>query len=242
MAFRRRGRRRNVVWLPNLKRVIDTQAGDIPTNLLIGTIPVDSRADFTTLTFPLVRDENPEQDTDNTLADYTQGGYILKRVVGKLFVGMRQQLNEPGPDVACGIVTAALEVLRTSPDDNNPISATTSNYNPLAEGNERDPWIWQRSWILANGNANPAGLTGALETWGLAPFLNVEYGSVMDGPHVDVKVGRRIGTEERLFLSMTTNSIEEWVEGTVDGDVDFIFQYRVLGIPVRSSNRKNTSR
>lgn len=236
----RRRRRGNVVWLPNTPTTRENI--DTAVNWKRGTLACDGGGNTAVAIELLVRDENPA-DTENALADYTQGGYILKRVVGKLFVAARQEDPTEGNAVIPGVlVTASLEVLRTDPNTNNPTGlADLTVYDAQAAGNERDPWIWQRSWILSNGNAvnfNEA----ADKSWGFFPYSNAEYGSVLDGPHVDAKAKRRIGTEERLALIVSATSIEEHAQGFDDQYVDFIFQYRVLGTPTRSSNRRNTSR
>lgn len=236
----RRRRKRLVTWLPNLAR---TTSGDsFPINWLFGSVVMDASGRATTEVELLVKDEYPDQ-ADNVLSDYTQGGYLLQRVVGKLFVGMRQSTpTEPNAALPGGIVTASLEILRTNPDDNNPTGlANVDNYNALSPGNERDPWIWQRSWMLSNGNAT-VFTEPYDQTWGYAPYTNCEYGSVLDGPHVDAKTKRRVGPEERLALVITTQAATEHTQGFDDGAVDIIFQYRVLATPIRSSNRRNTSR
>lgn len=243
--MRRRTRRSRVTWLPNL---VFTTDGDENTNLCTGVVAVDPRAVSTTEVFPLVRDEQPDA-TDVILSDYTQSGYLLKRVVGKFFCGMAQLPSEAepaGPITSTCIVTAALEIIRVGPDNNALANAQAEVvYNPLAELNERDPWIWQRSWCFSNGNMDPTQFptTNAIgNTFAFFPYTNAEYGSVADGPHVDAKTARRVGPEERLCLTVTTNSLIDQGANAEGGAVPFVFQYRVLGVPIRSSNRRNASR
>lgn len=239
--MRRRTRRSRVTWLPNL--VFTTDGGE-NLNIQSGVVDVDPRAISTTEYYPLVRDEQPDA-TDTILSDYTQSGYLLKRIVGKFFVGMGQRAPEgepPPPVTGFTIVTAALEVLRTDESNNPTAAANIQNLNPLYELNERDPWIWQRSWILSNGNFQPSAGNAIEESFAYFPYTNQEYGSVQDGPHVDAKTARRIGPEERLFLTVTTNSLTDMGAGAEGGAIAFAFQYRVLGVPLRSSNRRNASR
>lgn len=239
-----RRRRARVAWLPNLPFASD---GGEPLNIAQDAIQIDSGGKTSTRVFPLIKDEAPDP-LGQSLSDYTQGGYLLKRIVGKLFVGM-QQRDEGEPEahkeIPNCIVTASFEILRTDVT-NNPTGSVNAdvNYNSLLEDNERDPWIWQRSWCLSNGNSTivPAG-TGS--SFGFYPYTNVEYGSVADGPHVDAKTARRVGPDERLFLCITTTCLADYTASwpTVqDGGIDFLFQYRVLGVPIKMSNRKNTSR
>lgn len=234
----RRRRRRNVTWLPNTS--YDRAGNDV--NWKTGVLNVTPDGQAAVAIELLVRDENPDAG-DNVLSDYTQGGYILNRVVGKLFVGMAQNAPTEGNEVIPSVlVTASLEVLRTDPNTNNPTGiANLTTYDAQASGNERDPWIWQRSWILSNGNAEPP--LGAYDpVFGYFPYTNAEYGSVADGPHLDAKAKRRISTEERLALVISACAVSENGLGFDDGDVRYLIQYRVLGTPVRSSNRRNTSR
>jgi len=237
---RRFKRRSRVTWLPNIGQTAET---DENLGIIYGAISCSAAGTITTVTHPLVKDEQPEQTTES-LAEWTQGGYLLKRIVGKFFCGMHQKAPEEGaftPGFA--VLSAGLEVLRCS-SDNNPMGAAApeQNYATILEGNETDPWIWRRDWILANGNANDTST--AAEAWEWAPYTNAEYGSVMDGPHVDVKVGRRIGPEERLFLSLTTFPRNGFATAAVqeDGNIEYMFIYRVLGVPIRSTNRRNASR
>lgn len=237
-----RRRRARVAWLPNLPFASD--AGE-PLNILSAGIPVDATGKTSTLVFPLVKDEGPDP-LGQSLSDYTQGGYILKRIVGKLFVGMGQYPEGENTELPFSLVTASFEILRTDVT-NVPAGITNKdvNYNSLLEDNERDPWIWQRSWCLSNGNSTINPTTGIGNSFGYYPYTNAEYGSVADGPHVDAKTARRVGPDERLYLCVTTTCIADYTAAnpTVrDGGVDILFQYRVLGVPVKMSNRRNASR
>lgn len=239
MRFRRR-RRSPVTWLPNWG---GQTAANEDVNFIGGNLAVDFRGVQSTFTFPLLKDAQDE--TGTTLADYTQGGYLLKRIVGKLFCNMRQFTPAEGTKTPpwC-IFSAGIEVLRTD-QTNLPagLAAPVLNYGTLDRDNERDPWIWRRDWILANGQVDLAGYGAAAEAFAWGNTNNQEYGSVMDGPHVDAKVGRRIGPDERLYISLTTLFNQATLlEPAQDGEVAFRFIYRVLGVPIRSTNRRNASR
>lgn len=240
MRIRRRFKR-IVTWLPNIQRNVEP-SDNTPVNLSFGTIAIDERGVSTTAVQALVRDQNPTLTTDNVLADYTQGGYRLDRVVGKFYCGMEQKVAEPATDILPStFLTASLEILKVDPNTNQPVGvANLSNYDLTAPGNERDPWIWQRTWLLSNGNAQNFTLP-----WAYGPYTNAEYGSVLDGPHVDAKTRRRVGPEERLFLIVTTFTAWDYTVATptIDpGAAWWMFQYRALGSPLKTSNRRNASR
>lgn len=241
MAFRRR-RRKLVTWLPNLERQVGPN--DIPVNFIANSIAVDGRGAVTSAAETLVRDQ-PQADSLE-LADFTQGGYLLQRIVGKLHIAMLGQSAEGSLYPAYAFVTAGFEVNRVDQQGDLLAGATPDIYGPYTPLNERDPWLWQRSWVVSNGKTTPtvaAGYTDASIAWnGINAPGNQWNGSVQDGPHIDVKVKRRIGPEERLCFWISTWQEDDLGETALPGDVYYILQYRVLATPIRTSNRRNASR
>lgn len=240
MRFRRR--RRLVTWLPNVNN--PTAQGE-NLNLLTGAVDVDHRGTTTTAILPVVKDYDPVAASTDAFVDYTGKGYILQRIVGKLFLSLAQfSATEPARTPAAAVITAGFEILRVT-DNGLPLStAIPGSYSPLTEGNERDPWIWRRSWLLGNsyGGAQPLNTNNWDAAAGYNPNTNTFDGSVADGPHIDAKVKRRVGPEERLFLVITTWQPIDYGEAGVDNSVYYVGDIRVLATPVRASNRRNASR
>lgn len=143
---------------------------------------------------------------DKTLADVEQSGYRLRRIVGKLFFAVDQDALAALGDPSTCIVTAGFIVRRVAPDGTSMASiaggATGVTISTQTLDNLADPWIWRRSWILSN----TAGANAA-DAASFPQQNNIEYGSALDGAHVDQKTARIVGPEERLFLSVTCAGI-----------------------------------
>jgi len=242
MAFRRK-RRPSVAWLP-----IDVQessqticfltgSNNIPAtpntlNTVIHTLTVDYPAEA-------IRAAAPTQL--QTMADFEESGYRLRRIVGKCFVGVLQESDEAPtePPISC-LFGAGFMVLKVNPADGSPLLiANPNNYSPLSLSNVRDPWIWRRTWLLTN--LLQAGQNATVSGYAQAPTFNGDYGSVQDGPHIDQKTARRISSEERLFFIASACNIGD-ASGVV-GTVQWLLDYRLLASPLRvMGNRRNASR
>lgn len=178
-----------------------------------------------------------------SLSDYQGSGYRLRRVVGKFFCGIDQDVGDGQgnsyPEAA--LVAAGLIVLRVDSTTGAPLNATANDYSPLNLDNVQDPWIWRRTWMLSNFQGF-AGGGGAHTAYSYYPITNAEYGSVKDGPHLDQKTARRVSDEERLFLVVST-VYPSGLAADVAGTVRWVFDYRILASPLRSmGNRRNASR
>lgn len=170
--------------------------------------------------------------------------------------------------VGAGIFVARANDSDSGGGSDTPIGSASpqeraDNYNPLSADGIREPWMWRRVWLLHTGrtsNQNPAGnVNGAfgpnvlsigvasVTTAGAlsAPKTNIGYGSVMDGPHVDVKSVRRVRNDERLWLAINARTIDFFLPNTEDpttglvGGVAGAFDYRVLGQLRRAKARSN---
>jgi len=178
---------------------------------------------------------------DKSLADIEQSGYRLRRIVGKLFFGMAQDDQADPTDVAAGVVTAGFIVRRVGPAGTSlaqqSSGATGELISTATLNNISDPWIWRRSWLLANTKAPGLsdGTTFPITT-------NIQYGSALDGPHVDQKTARIVGPEERLFLSVTCQGIDGNSQSN-PAAIILVGDLRVLA-SMRSSvgNRRNANR
>jgi len=240
-----RKRRPRVVWLPpdRFNGLGQTPGSGATTGLQNGvkrfltTVPGGAGSSHTEV-FPVVQDNQVDANllAFGTLADYEQSAYRLRRIVGKIFIGVAQGASEGGTTEV--VVTAGLIVLRTHQVAGLivPLNATTEEYSTQMLQNWADPWIWRRTWVLGNiPQETAAGLT-------FYPETNIAgYGSVADGPHVDAKTARVVGAEERLFLVFTMSSVNG--DPQVSTQVNVIWDLRCLA-SMRSSqgNRRNASR
>lgn len=148
--------------------------------------------------------------------------YVIERIVGKVFVASSAIRTVEGPpfaysavEVGCGFFVARVNDEQSGGGINTPIGSATaveriSNYSPLHPDTIREPWMWRRTWLLGNA-ARTALFTGqgmsiaqgGQEVWGSNawfPPSNAGYGSVLDGPHCDIKSVRRVRNDERLFF------------------------------------------
>lgn len=194
---------------------------------------------------PIVPDETqfvgdfvPDQ---GSLADFTSGqDWLCKRIVGKLFVGMHQHENTTsGGTPPYAIIGAGFYVGRADDANQDVPDTNNSEIDPLALKNVRQPWMWRRTWFLSNASANP---TAAFPDLAWSHLDNGALASSLDGPHIDIKVARRIRREERLWFvingyglsDMSANTDGDW---SVPGQASFLLDYRVLGAMRKSNNR-----
>lgn len=168
-----------------------------------------------------------------SLSDIESSGYRLRRVVGKIYVSLFQSLAVAG-DVPQVLVTAGLIVLRCDAGGQPLSAANPALYSPAAISSWADPWMWRRSWMLTNfPEAEAVGLP-------LFPDTNIAQ-TVVDGQHVDAKVARRIGQEERLFLVATATAAK--AGGGGNAHVSITGELRCLASMLTSvGNRRNASR
>lgn len=247
MARFYRRRKRQLLWMPNL-----------------GTEPAGGGFDLTD--FPAVRKfelEATGYSTDNdyldltwdqptedvitsvgggipSLSDWENSAWRLKRIVGKLFVACTVP-TDTQQNASNGIVTAGFIVLKVNPDGtphNPPVF-----YDPTTLANIRDPWIWRRTWVLSPEENQGFGV-GAVTGRSGFPITNMDYGSVLDGPHVDIKCNRIIRAEERLFLCISVRIYDFDVPGMTTSSFRALgmLDYRLLGTTMKASNRRNASR
>lgn len=233
-GFRRKPR---VVWLPTDPTfAVD---GNMQGGSNVGTFFIDSAGPAaigfaTNADIPLVIDNQltPVPGT-TSLADIESSGYRLRRIVGKVYCALTQVVQD---DAGAVLVAVGFIVRRVNPDGTPAFAA--ARRQPTFQENIPDPWIWRRTWILANGSSSQVE-TSFVDS---ANFSNMEGGpSAVDGPHVDAKTARIIGPEERLFMSASVtllNSSDAAVMST-----RFAYDFRVLAsMRTSSGNRRNASR
>lgn len=247
MAWTKRRRKARVVWLPPAPEsriginpaIAGYSPGGFQINLDQAAQPaIDA---YVTGIIPLVSDipSGSFQGSGlalETLTDIQGSGYRLRRIVGKVFVGLAQSSGATG-DIPQVLVTCGIIVLRVNPDGTPLLPvADYDQYSPAIINSWADPWVWRRSWMLSNlVEATALGLPLYADT-------NQAYGSVMDGPHVDQKTARNVLMEERLFF--VANAMTAQTAGgtgnsrvLITGDLRFVASMRRT-----SGNRGNASR
>lgn len=195
-----------------------------------------SQAIISDVTFDVPGDvANTTVTTDSPLNDLIgANGYVLKRIVGKCFAAY---VNAAATSHESVIVTCGFFVGRCDEQqaDRDPLQSGTLtdilvNYGPQNVDNVQEPWIWRRTWILGN----PAAAT---VTQGKFPFTNAAYGSVMDGPHIDSRVARRIDNDNRLYFVAQARG---WAIGSgaaVSADIRIQTDLRLLGAMRKSRSQ-----
>lgn len=244
----KRFKRPQVVWLPP---DINNRLGEAPAaatsggNSAIGIgviVTGGALGAKTTDLFPIVKDE-PQNLTGltETLSDFEGSAYRLRRIVGKLYVAMRQTVNSVTLQTANNVlVTAGFIVLRVD-NGGQPMNSSAPTYDVQAIDNQRDPWIWRRTWALTNvpNLNNAAGVTDDII---LGNPSNTDAQSMVDGPHVDAKTARIISDEERLFLVISTTAVDG-TDAQVGNQLLVLWDLRVLAsMRKQSGNRRNASR
>lgn len=253
-----RRRRNNGTWFPNLGT---DMAGTTEWSGRAIFLTAPANGSQTSFSFPLTFDTPIEEpaEVETTLADIVGSEYVLERLVGKVDAEYIPQRALPpalfGINIAAAVrLTVGFFVARAdhaTPD--HPIGAdvTTSpgpspeqntqdeQYNPASNASIREPWMWRRTWVLSNAilsiegtdSASAGGNGGGLEG-GSYPSNTAQYGSVLDGPHVDIKSVRRIGQDERLYCAA---SVQLYPVGlvldtpTLPPTVRLELDYRMLG-------------
>jgi len=182
----------------------------------------------------------------DSLSDIIGSGYLLRRVVGKLFAARIAALDvaerDTGPAIlfSAGLLVARANDFGSGGGVDTPIGSATAaelrdNYSPLDRDTIQEPWIWRRSWILGRSGSNfqaPGAtfnpqVTNA--TTAAFPASTAGYGSVLDGPHIDSRVKRIVSGDNRLWLSVGATPFpldSAVIEATL---VTGYFDYRIYG-------------
>lgn len=206
----------------------------------------------TTYDFPLIGDFNQDRIAGETggvgvgaatLVD-TRFGYSLKRIVGKLFIGCAQQVIDQNAYFNAHWAVTAGFIVRRTDDVGDPLTIQTSTQSYDSQG---DPWIWRRTWFLANqpqSLANEQSAGNLILPWQPGfPQNNVAgLPSALDGPHIDAKTRRTIKQEERLYMHISMCAMSPNADQT---PTDFIacWDLRFFGRIFQSAgNRRNASR
>lgn len=232
--MRRRTRQPKVVWLPkDVNSTLGDNSNIIAVQLGVAGGAIDSGRTTAqvpvTIDFPAV----PTGGLD-TLSDVENSGYRLRRLCGKCFVSIQESTDTNEANtwlIAAGFIIIKVDSV------GNPLDTTNIQYDMFAVDNDDSPWIWRREWILQNGLTGSVGPGAAT-----FPVSNVEYGSAVDGPHIDQKTARIVSQNERLFFVTTATNISVG-DNQATTLIDYFVNVRVLGsMRTTSGNRRNASR
>lgn len=252
MAKRRRSKG---TWFPTLGILAGGEVNPISLTGIDGESSVLDNGQVYTRIHVLTFDAPDEGfEATSTLADIVGSEYLLRRVVGKfhavysgdatsplyakvslgLFVARASGGNETDSQIPIG-APAANWAAGTSAEN----TEGAENYSPLAERTMREPWLFRRTWMLANSNhastsTNPGSTTGTAKlaalAWEVFPPSTAGYGSVLDGPHIDAKTLRKVGQDDRLYMAVST---ARWPLGGASGggpqgNIVYHFDYRMF--------------
>lgn len=226
----RRRRRTRGTWFPTIGTFIADEDSTSGKQFVLAALTTGA---INTIIAPVTLDRPREGDDveDDSLADIIGSEYILQRIVGKLHAYRTVDLapgsaahawdNAPAVLLGCRFFVARANDNSSGGGEDTPIGSASAterndNYSPLEADTVREPWIWRRTWILGcHGNNvspqvdgqfyggatdSPAQPQGAFAF----PPSTALYGSVMDGPHIDSKVKRRIRQDDRLWFAVST--------------------------------------
>lgn len=180
-----------------------------------------------------LQDNTPGQnDTTTTMRDLAEGqDYFLDRVVGKVWANLQQ---DPGPvDAILKIIVCMAIAVFPVNDGGDQIDLENGDFQPLLARNAMGPWLWRRTWILYN--MSQGALDNGQDESG--PRSIGDYGSNMDGGHVDAKTRRRVTQNQRLFLVMQAMRLGEVGEPGGTGALSFGFELRAHGAMRRHRNK-----
>lgn len=256
----RRRRRQSVTWFPTLGT-----AGINPPDDFAGRVGILNISSTTTVTTQLILPvtfdtpvETEQATTADPMVSLVGSEYLLRRIVGKIFIGIDGQDGsetrvQTGVLVTCGWFVARAGDVNGTGSTDVPIGSTntaltdTALYGPQHPDVIREPWMWRRSWVLGTPSI-PQIINGQFPAFAGFPNNNVLYGSVSDGPHFDVKVKRRVSSDDRLWWVIQGRQIadsgQEVPIGTSGATTTatvlrFILDYRLLGTLRKAHNRGN---
>jgi len=217
MVRRRRGP--GVQWAPTVIPQVNIAQGNdswlqFDQNLVWGS-------GHTISIFPLTFDYPVDPGTANvathSMADFVGSAYILKRIVGKAFA-TQLPLQEGSIGGGTIMVGGGFFVARADQLTPQAPAGTLESFDPLSDNNMMEPWIWRRTWLLGN----PADITGVMN-----PSSSGWYGSVMDGPHIDSKIKRRINDDDRLWFVAAAGQTDDRTAGD-PAIIRWMIDYRLL--------------
>jgi len=156
----RRRKRARYTWLPTWGQ--DRGEGE-PTIQTYQTVNVTVSSEASSFGVVGLLEDFPTEDesafAQQSMADLIGSDYVVRRIVGKMFVHAEYNntadfnaYSQPPVMVKAGIFVARAD---SAQSNNVPVGWTSSNaqdnYNPFNRLTQREPWLWQRSWVLGQG-------------------------------------------------------------------------------------------
>lgn len=265
MARRTRRFKRRQIWLPVLgnnarldEGVVIAGSATLGENALLTSNSTDG---IVWEAFPITYDQGPNPEfawpvlepNPYTLRDRVAGNeWSLRRVVGKVFIANVASDGSIDAGTRPQAVEAGFGLIVCNTDDDGSPLTNFNEVNPLSAVSAEDPWIFHRVWLLGNVapnqyTTNDTATATAYDGMSRIPMTNIEYGSVMDGPHIDQKTARRIHRSERLYGVYAQRVISDLLNETIVNSQNVTTvckaRLRLLG-NIRSAvgNRGNASR
>lgn len=260
----RRRRRKRWTWFPILGAADPNVEGTDDFDGRVFSVPVDGSGATNAIVFPLIPDvqTDPDRETAETNAQLMLAlstDYEIERIVGKCFVAVSGPADDPPTTIAPKVVQVGVGLFVAKQADDQagggpdiPLGSASlpellENYNPCSNDTARSPWMWKRDWLLSTQRPSPAAAGdafGVIQNAGISvavpsafaslPASNVYCGSVMDGPHVDSKVNRRVRSDSRLWCIAAARSLDRILNNqnpttNVLIDMKGLIAIRVLG-------------
>lgn len=253
--FGRRGRKPRVVWLPPVGQQINsaiTPAEQYGGGFFIGVVQLGANHN-PTIEFPLVLDGPDPTGNTGTLIDWQKQslteaqeiGYRLRRVCGKLHVGVGPNLD-PQLGTRSNFISCTAGIIVRRVNEAGVALALASELSTQAVQAYSDPWLFRRTWLIGTGVFAAAGdVHNSGDLWPRNNVTGVGGGNA-DAAHVDQKTARVLGPEERLFLDVSFVSglqLDGQDESEESVNIMIHHDLRVLGtLRQNAGNRRNASR
>lgn len=226
------------MWLPTTdydQYTINVPVGGtitvLPNQVLSGDIPINET------TYPTAFGAGV---SGQALAQ--RQGYIIKRVVGELFVEHAGGESGPPGSAFPGRIAVAAGFLVDRVDNTGALLNSTS-WNPFAEDARQRRWLWYRTWrlefatqngvyndgsgfVVDFGNSSYGGV-------GTLPASNVGYTTALANHRVDFKPKAYVGYEMRLFCMLGVSIIGTYATASINALARFTQNLRVYGVPTR---------
>lgn len=219
MAYFNRGRfrrRNNGFWLP------------LPGAPAIGNIAALA-AGASTVTSDDLFGGNIDEPMDQTnfpaarMLDYQYQGYVIKRLVGSVFVWCTGSADTSPVLVNVAIGAARVDDAGAILDGTSFNTFTNTNISRLQKR-----VVWTRTWALC-----PFQAVGGYNPQPTFPSANVSYGSVKEGSFLDTKgTSLRVQLFEKAFLHFSAfNTTAAAV------DINIRYKLRAYGMVVRTKGK-----
>lgn len=196
---------------------------------------------------------------EKPLKDEQTFAYLLRRILGTLYLGVTADQAGAGSAPAAVMVNAGIILRKT--DAKNGLSLATSdpanavgNVDVANLENNEDPWLWRKDWVLTPINNLLAAGTSTLlpvpdpgDTFSFhanaLPRTNMFFTGAHSTPTIDVKSRRRVAQEERMFLDVSFTDLAPIPQSGHSVEAWMVCNYRAYAsIFTMSGNRRNSAR